>query len=125
MKLEILSVHGTGDYLKEYVLLEALADCDVGRYMIADSTYMSDGKVSNKVRHTFWIPDRQVRAGDLVSVWTKPGDHIVTKNAQGRTIHRFFWGLREAVWNDTGDCAVLFELSTWAFAPVPATTSAH
>lgn len=84
-------------------------DCDIGHYLLADSTYTSSDIVSNKLRHTFWIPDKKLKENDLVSVWTKAGSNTTAKTDNGETIHRFFWGLRTSVWNDEGDCAVLFE----------------
>jgi hypothetical protein len=115
MKLQIISVHNHGDFKKEYVLLKVLEDCDVGNYVLADSTYTADGKVSNKVRHTFWFPDKEVKKGDLLSVWTGTGTNTSTKTDSGSPIHRFYWNLKTAVWNDDGDCAVLLELNTWQF----------
>lgn len=116
MELKIINVYGHGDFNKEHVVLQAVSDCDAGRYMLADSTFLDSGSVSNKVRHTFWIPDRDVKAGDYISIWTKPGT-----NNKGTyrdcPLHRFFWGLNRAVWNDEGDCAVLFHVATWQFFP--------
>jgi hypothetical protein len=118
MKVKIISVHNQGDFNKEYVLMEVYEDCNIGDFILADSTYTSGGQISNKVRHTYWIPDKQVEEGDLVSVWTKSGTKTTTTNANGITVHRFYWGLDRAVWNDEGDCAVLFELKDWQHFPV-------
>lgn len=118
MKLKIVSIHNQGDYAEEYVLMRAQEDCDVGRYILADTTYTAENRVSSKLRHTFWIPDKEVKKGDLVSVWTKSGSDTTATNSRDETIHRFYWGLKTAVWNDTGDCAVLFDLSTWEYFSV-------
>jgi hypothetical protein len=115
MKLEIISVHNHGDYDKEYVRLQAREDCDVGRYLLADTTYTNDGKVSNKLRHTYWFPDKNIKKGDLVCVWTKPGANATTSTSTGTPIHHFYWNLQTAVWNDEGDCAALLETNTWQF----------
>lgn len=117
MKLEIISLHNRGDVEKEYVLMEAKSDCDVGRYVLSDSTYTAAGKVSNKLRHIYWFPDKEVNKGDLVSLRTGTGKNTTLTNASGTTIHRFFWGLKTAVWNDDGDCAVLIEAKTWQLFP--------
>lgn len=113
MKVEIISVHNKGNYEEEYVLMRVKESCDIGQYILADSTYIEANRISNKVRHTYWIPDKQVDRGDLVSVWTKIGKNTTTKNNNGETIHRYYWGLNKAVWNNEGDCAVLLELNTW------------
>lgn len=95
--------------------MEVQEDCNIGNYILADSTFLPDGSVSNAVRHTFWIPDKQGEKGDLISVWTKSGENTKTTNPGGATVHHFYWGLKRAIWNDEGDCAVLFELMTWQF----------
>ena len=115
MNLKIISVHNHGDFDKEYVLLKAQEDCDVGRFILADSTYTEDGKVSNKVRHTFWFPDKKIKKGELVSVWTCSGTSGKRETDSGTPIHRFYWGLKTAVWNNDGDCAVLLDVNTWQF----------
>lgn len=115
MKLKIISVHNHGDFDKEYVMLKANEDCDVGRFVLADSTYTADGKVSNKVRHTYWFPDKNIKKDELVSLWTGPGNNTTAKTNDGTTVHRFYWGLKTAVWNDGGDCAVLLDIQDWQF----------
>lgn len=115
MKAKIISVHNQGDFDKEYVLIEITEDCDIGRYIVSDSTYTDDGKVSNKLRHIYWFPDKSVEKGDLVSLWTKSGTNTTTKSDSGAPIHRFFWNLKTAIWNNDGDCAVLLELNSWQF----------
>jgi hypothetical protein len=115
MKLRILSVHNGGDYDNEYVMLEAVENCNIGFYMLADSTYVNPLQVSDKLRHIYWMPHQKVESGERVSVWTKPGTNTIKINDAGVVIHRLFWGLNTAVWNDEGDCAVLFQLREWKF----------
>lgn len=113
MDLKITSVHNHGKCNEEYVLLKATADCDVGYFMLADTTYTKKDSVSNKLRHTFWFPNKKIKKGDLVSVWTRTGEDTTTKTDSGTPVHRFYWGLKTSVWNDNGDCAVLLEIETW------------
>ena len=117
MSVSIVSVHGHGDFDKEHVLMEVLSDCDIGTFILADSTYTGEHKISNRLRHFLWIPDRLVKRGDLVSIWTKCGTETTVTDDRGRTIHRLFWGLKTAVWNDDGDCAVLFDVNSWQLFP--------
>ncbi len=115
MKLKIISIHNHGDYDKEYVFLQAIEDCDIGHYAVADSTYTNAARVSNKLRHFHWFQDKAIKQGDYVSLRTGKGTDTVAKTDAGIPIHRFYWGLEKAVWNDTGDCAVLLEIPTWQF----------
>ncbi|RYX94619.1 MAG: hypothetical protein EOO28_13435 [Comamonadaceae bacterium] len=113
MKLKIISVHGHGDYDKEFVKLQVQEDCEVGEFVLTDSTFTEDDKVSNKLRHTFWFPDMLVKKGSIVSVWTRTGTHSLYKTDDGKPLHRFYWGLKTPVWNDIGDCAVLMHVDMW------------
>jgi len=116
MKVKIKSINNKGSYEQEYVTLEAGESCDIGWYLLSDSTYTSDGKLSNKVRHIYWFPDKPVRKGDFVFLHTRgkrAGDKDEWKNKADTTTHAFYWNLKAAVWNDDGDYAVLFEVSGW------------
>jgi len=114
MNLEIVSIHGHGDVDSEYVLLKAAAACDIGRYILADSTFFANGRISNRLRHFFWLPDKEIKKGEFVSVWTKAGANNSGVLNDGTPIHRFHWGLRSAVWNDEGDVAVLLHTDEWS-----------
>ena len=109
MDLKITSIHDHGDDKKEYVFLHVLADCNIGEYLMADSTFGADGTPSNKVRHVFFFPKKTVKKGEYISLWTQPGKDTTVTDADGDTIHRFYWGLKESVWNDDGDCAYLLK----------------
>lgn len=113
MKIDIQSVQGHGDFDKEYVTLKVQEDCDAGRFLLADTTYTKDGKVSALLRHIFWIPDQQVKRGDFIRIHTKPGKISSVANQAGTTTYHFYWGLKTAVWNDQADCAVLYEIGSW------------
>jgi len=115
MKLKILSIHNEGDHTKEHVLMQAQEDCDIGVYAIADSTYTDEDKISNKLRNFYWFPDTSVSKGDYVSLWTGKGNSVKAETKSGAPVHRFYWGLDKAVWNDTGDCAVLLQIDPIQF----------
>lgn len=118
MRLEIRFVKGHGDLKEERVVLKALSDLNVGSYIISDTTYYSDDEVSNKLRHIFWIPDKDVEKGDLVVIYTKSGKDKTTINKSGSKTHFFYWGLDRTVWNQEEDAAVLLSLDAWAFKQV-------
>ncbi len=115
MKLEILSVHNKGGFNDEYVDFKVIDDCDLGYYILADTTY-KEGGISNKLRHVHWFSPQQVKKGDFVRLYTRPkraDDKSSWQNGSNTTTHLLFWGLHAAVWNNTGDGAVLFHLRTW------------
>lgn len=113
MDLRTIRVHNHGDAGQEYVLLEAIANCQLNRYALYDATYTADGKTSNKQRHFYRFPPKGVDAGDWVSLRTGKGQNGSSVNDDGRTVHRFYWGLNHPVWNDDGDAAVLINIADW------------
>lgn len=113
MKLKIRSIHEQGKAADEYVLFDVLEDCSMEYFAVADTTYVSATSISNKLRHFFWFPPARVKKGELVVLRTSVGTNDSYKNTAGVMVHRFFWGLKSAVWNNTGDAAVVFEMNTW------------
>ena len=119
--LSISRINAEGDQTDEYVYIRVLRDCDVGSYLLADTSYEGDEGVSNKLRHIFWFPDRRVRAGDAVVVRTGEGADTTARLKTGGTLHRFYWNLQRPVWNDTGDAAVIMKVTDWAYRTVQPT----
>ena len=113
MKLGIVSVSGQGDYDRELVTLKVISDCDAGSYILTDTTYTGEGEISSLLRHMYWFPDRKVWKGDFIQIYTKSGSDSSFTNKGGTTTHVLHWGLKTPVWNDDGDCAVLFAISEW------------
>jgi hypothetical protein len=113
MKVTIHSIAGHGDQTHERIQLTVHEKCNLDHYMVTDTTYTSDSTVSNKVRHTHWFTRLDVNAGDAVVLYTRDGVPTSTARADGGTNHFLYWGLHKPVWNDAGDCAMLFEITTW------------
>ncbi|MDU5454473.1 MAG: hypothetical protein E6095_13210 [Pseudescherichia vulneris] len=113
MKLKIRSVHEHGKANEEYVILDVNEDCDTQFYMITDTTFLPNGKISNRTRHTYRFESLQVKAGDCIALFTGHGvDKVETRN-NGSKLFYCYWGLKTAVWNDDGDGAVLLEINAW------------
>lgn len=113
MKLKINLIHGQGDFSEEYVELKVEEDADLKYYILTDTTYIDETTVSNKLPHSHWFSSRKVKAGDFVRLHTKSGNSVSNSNKVGTTTYQVYWGLNKAVWNNTGDKAMLFELSNW------------
>ncbi len=113
MDLKILSIHEQGNADKEYVWLEVVNDCDLKYYTLADTTYSGQNAISNKLRHFYWWAPHTVKKGERVVLMTGKGKNDSYTSQHGHKVHRFFWGLGSAVWNNTGDAAVLFNIATW------------
>jgi len=113
MMLRIVKVKDAGVLKKERVILEVTRDTDVGRYLLCDTTFDEKGKISNLLRHTFWFPDKLVKKGDYVAVYSAVGEDTEFQNTGKSTTHVFYWGLDVTVWNKSGDGAILFRAGDW------------
>ena len=118
MSLVIRGARHKGILAEEKIVLVAEADMDIGQYILFDTTYISDSEISSKVRHSFWLPDFKVDAGDLVVVYTKDGTQKQKTNEdQSKTLF-LYWGLGRTVWNQGEDCAVLVKVDGWSMKRV-------
>ena len=111
MKLKITAVRDIRNIDSERVVMEATEDCDLGDYILFDTTYTEKGGVSNEWRHIFIFPNKKVKKGEIVRVYTKKGSTGEIP-AKGDTPHHynFYWNLEKSIWNDNGDCAHLYEI---------------
>lgn len=105
--LKIIKIANTGDFKTEYVHLQAVADCDIGDFIVTDSTFGPADAPSNKLRHVYFFEPTVVKAGDFVVLWTRKEKASSQKHDSGVQQHNRFWGLQEHIWNVTGDSAVL------------------
>ena len=120
MDLEILYIKDNGNLDKERVVMRVNEDCDLGHYLLALSHINPETSTfSSKISHVFWLPDREVKKGDKVIVYTKKGIHNKQENEDQTTSHFFYWGM-EAPLNSKNDetCVVVFNAS-WLVERVP------
>ncbi|HGG8853247.1 TPA: hypothetical protein ACJJ1B_004351 [Enterobacter roggenkampii] len=113
MTIEIKYAKDVGNIEKERLVLKATSDDEIGNYVLFDTTYLEDGRVSNEMRHSLWFPDREVKENDLIVVYTKAGKDSKLENKNGTSSHFFYMGLGNSIWNKNGDCAVIMKISSW------------
>lgn len=114
MKIKIHSIKDKGVLDKELIWLEVIEDLDdLDHYMVCDSTYTDSNHISNEHRHAYWFPKKSVKKGDWIALRTKDGKNTSATNDRKTTTHTFYWNLGRTIWNKDGDCAVLFQLTTW------------
>lgn len=115
MKLKILRVEDHGTLESERIFLSVIEDADLKYYIVRDSTYTSDDKMSNKWVHAYEFVDQSVKKGDEVVLYTaKAPKKTEAINGDKNTRYYYSWNLKECVWNNDGDVAVLYELESWA-----------
>ena len=114
MKIKIHSIENKGNLDKEVIWLDVLEDVsNLSYYMVCDSSYTDDNHISDEHRHVYWFPAKSVKKGDWIALQTKDGKNTTASNERKTTTHRFYWNLGRTIWNKDGDCAVLFQLTTW------------
>lgn len=113
MNMNIIGVKDAGVLKDERLLLRVRDDTDVGEYFVGNTAYQGEAQVSSRLRHTLWLPDRDVASGDLVVVYTKSGVDKVRENDTGNRTHFFYWGLDSAIWTKSNNAAVLFHIGDW------------
>lgn len=113
MKIEIVRLLDKGSANNERLWLKVLSSTNLHYFIVFDTTYTSENTISNLQRNAYWFKSKEVRSGDSVVLYTRKGTRSETMNADGSTTHFLFWGLDRTIWNNEGDCAVLFEVATW------------
>jgi hypothetical protein len=108
MHLNIHSVTDKGVKGKEIIWLRASATCNAREFLLADTTFNDDQKVSNELRHLYWFPNTALNAEDWIALHSGEGLNTTRTDDKRQTIHDFYWGLGVTVWNKGGDRALLF-----------------
>jgi hypothetical protein len=112
MIIEISSIADAGTFDKERVVLKAGADVDIGAY----AAFISDvreGKATSGHKVAYWFPDKKVKAGDLIILYTKAGQDSEKVIAGAQTAHFYYWGLDKPQWGTKKRTLVLLRVSEW------------
>ncbi|MBL8388572.1 MAG: hypothetical protein JNK17_10180 [Hydrogenophaga sp.] len=115
MNLKLKSIAEKGNFEKERLVINVLNDADVGDYILMQ-TGIADGNVSIAISGTYWFPNKAVKAGDLVVLYSKSGINKDRDLDGGRKAHFFYWGKSAAIWNKPEKAAVLAHAPTWSSA---------
>jgi len=120
MSLTIYSVVNASTPDNEMVRLMAKEDIDLKGFAIVDKTFDLKGDVSNQFRHIFTFPDIKIKKADFIRLYSGKGKYEAKKNKNNVTVHYFYWGSKECIWNDGGDVATLIKYSVENTFKVPA-----
>ena len=112
MKFEIKIVN-TGDIKNERVVLKALEDFDIGYYIIARSSLLSENKISDSIDNVFWLPAQIIKKDDLVVLYTRKGSNSNRQNDNGSKTYFYYLNLENPIYEKPIDCAILLELNNW------------
>lgn len=111
MKLEIKNIkdRGTAD---ERLVLVAIEDCDIGRYFAFVTKKNVDKVIYTHLKHPYWFPDKVVKKGDLVILYTKSGSSSFKENKDGSSSHFYYRGISSPILTEN-QFALLVEANTW------------
>ena len=99
----------------ERVVFVAKEDCDIGKYIVFSSRYFNveAKRISSMLKYLFWLPDKVVRKGDRIIIYTKAGQTQEKANQDGTMSYFFYRGNKESCFADTNACVVLMDASIW------------
>ena len=71
-----------------------------------------DSGLTTHAYNTYWFPDKRVKTGDIVVVYTKDGrENEIEEN--GHRIHFLYWGLSMPIWSEEDRAPVLLHAPEW------------
>lgn len=112
MKLELRSIIGAGNIANERLTLRAMADLDLGDYLVAQSGYVGDSPTL-ELYHTCWFPFDPISKGDLVVIYTKSGEPRSRKLDAGHTAHFYYLDLGMPIWEEANRGALVLLAPEW------------
>jgi hypothetical protein len=112
MKVKIQSIADRGNPDKERIVMRVRVGTDIGRFAVLDAGY-SGGSVNTDITDAFWFPDKTVREGDLVVLYTKSGRDNEKSLKSGNTSHFFYWGRTGVKWQRADRVPVLLQVDEW------------
>jgi hypothetical protein len=114
MKLSIVRIVDRGVPQKERLFLRVLNDTNLCYYVVLATLYNTPTSLSSGWKSAYWFVPLPVKAGDSVVLYSCSGKFQQTKNPDGTTTHFVYWGATNPLWDTTGKCAVVMEISSWA-----------
>jgi hypothetical protein len=117
MRARLTSVASPGEFMKERLVISVGVDTDIGFFAVF-RTKLSDDIPSNEVSEVFWFPDKDVKAGDTVVLYSKPGVTSEREKPDGNKLHFFYWGKKQPQWSAKTIVPVLVHTSEWQWIGV-------
>ncbi|OUN71159.1 hypothetical protein [Barnesiella sp. An55] len=111
MKLEIAYIKDSGNLEKERTVFKVTQPTNLGLYLVSQSVETSSTTFSSNIKNIYWLPDQELKIGDLVVLYTKKGEKRSTINKDGSTTYFYYWGLDKPLTSTEKSCVVLLETS--------------
>lgn len=113
MNIEILGVKEKGNKNKERIVFKALSDLDIGYYMVFFTEKLEENAFNGNAKHVFWLPNKEIKKGDLVVLYTKHGKESEKTNLNGDTSYFYYVGLENPFFNNSIKVPALIEVKAW------------
>jgi len=113
MKIELVDTYNRGIAYQEMIMLKSWDYCDLSRYILLQTQYVSPNLVSSAVANTFWFPSTEVAIGDTIIIYTKSGKAYSNLTDPNNRVFYFFWNLNKTILNSKKDCITLQEVNDW------------
>lgn len=104
----------------EFILFQAINDCNLRDYLVHDNTFDADGELSNKLRHMYRF-NRSVVAkkNEYVAIKVKQsGKYVMGTYSKTSPCHIFYWGVDHDIFNKDGDKLYLLRIAETLPFPV-------
>lgn len=117
--LELRTLLSPGVIEEERIVIHVLVDTDIGDYILLQTGFNPKTEnVTIATYHSFWFPYKRVNNGDFVVVYTMGGTNSEKKFERGEeqdkgTVHFFYWGLEDPIWNKLDRAPVLLQSPSW------------
>lgn len=118
MNIKISSIVDTKNLDKERIVFKVIEDDFLGAYQVYKSKKIGEKGVSSKLDNVYWFPDKEVKKGDLVVLYTKVGVNTEKKNEDATSTYFFYWQMNATLWNNSNEVVVLSRLQNWDFETV-------
>lgn len=112
MNLKLKSIADKGDLPNERLVISVLKDSNIGEFAVF-RTGLVNGEIQIGVTNTYWFPDKQLKAGDLVVLYSKTGKISEKKLERGNMAYFYYWGQSQALWKTSEKAAVLLHAPAW------------
>lgn len=117
MKIEIDYIKDFDDFDKARIVFRVNQVTNLGLYLVAESSQVGDNSISSGVKNVYWLPDQELKLGDLVVLYLKKGEKRSVTNNDGSITYFYYWGLNKTFSPENKSCVVLFEAS-WMFKSI-------
>lgn len=115
MNLKLQSIANKGEPDKERLAIKVINDTDIGDYLLL-RTGTTENSPTTAVFNTLWFPHNEVKAGDLIVVYSKAGANRTKELESGKTAYFYYWGSPDALWSEDKEgvkSAVLLNAPEW------------